>query len=156
MSCDYSNNLEETGDKEIREELVKVEDGYVTTYFPHSVDHGEVSQAHGPEQVEHLGDASVGRHCVGTRVHVGGDILGTQRNSPSTFNRPRIVFKCDLVFESFQPLSCGGSAGPGPSRGCQGTAGSPPSALHRTTWAEWRSVVDGLRRRRSGGCTVPL
>ena len=49
------------------------------TYFSNSVHHWQVSQAHRPEQVEHLGDVGVGRHRVGARVHVGGDILETHK-----------------------------------------------------------------------------
>lgn len=58
-----------------------------TSHLPHSVDHWEVPQAHRPEQVEDLGDAGVGGHCVGTRVHVRGDILGTHNNHHMVFDK---------------------------------------------------------------------
>ena len=45
------------------------------THLPHSVDHRQVSEPHGPEEVEHLGDVCVGGHGVGTRVHVVRDVL---------------------------------------------------------------------------------
>ncbi len=69
------------------------------THFSDSIDDRQVSQAHGPEEVEHLGDAGVGWHCVGTRIHVGGDILGAQRTSSvwSTQNHQTICLWSKLV-----------------------------------------------------------
>lgn len=52
------------------------------TYLSDSINHGQVSQAHSPEEVKHLGDAGTGWNSVGTRVHVGGDILGKQKGAP--------------------------------------------------------------------------
>lgn len=45
------------------------------THLSYCVDHRQVSKAHGPEQVKHLGHMCVWGHCVGGRVHVRGDVL---------------------------------------------------------------------------------
>lgn len=70
----------------------------MTTYFSYSVNHREVSQPHGPEQVEHLGDVGVGRHCVRTWVHVGGDILGAQGTFFFSLTRFSSVLKYQIEF----------------------------------------------------------
>lgn len=47
-------------DKNTQKSILEKLKPLFNTYFSDSIDHWQVSQAHGPEQVEDLGDAGVG------------------------------------------------------------------------------------------------